>query len=70
MAQAASNSAAVRSAPDAERLISISTGAEMLNLSQVTIRRYLTQKRLRRFKVGSRTLIKVGDLMGLVKEAK
>jgi excisionase family DNA binding protein len=70
MAQAASNSAAVRSAPDAERLISIPTGAEMLNLSQVTIRRYLTQKRLRRFKVGSRTLIKVGDLMGLVKEAK
>jgi len=54
----------------AERLVSVPDGADLLSVSQVTIRRYLTQKKLRRFKVGGRTLIKVGDLMALVKEIK
>ncbi|MCU1305232.1 MAG: hypothetical protein JWQ87_5516 [Candidatus Sulfotelmatobacter sp.] len=70
MAQAAAVNSTARPTTDKDRLISIPTGAEMLSLSEATIRRYLTQKVLRRFKVGNRTLIKVGDLMGLVKEVK
>jgi|CZKY01.1.fsa_nt_gi hypothetical protein len=56
---------------DPEQLISIPEGAELVRLSPATIRRYLTHKRLRRFKVGGpngRTLVKVGDLMSLVEE--
>jgi hypothetical protein len=54
----------------AEKLVTVPAGADLLSVSQVTIRRYLTQKKLRRFKVGGRTLVKVGDLMNLVKEIK
>ena len=58
---------------DSERFVSVSAAAELLSVSEVTIRRFLTQKRLRRFKVGGpngRTLVRVSDLMKLVKEAK
>jgi excisionase family DNA binding protein len=54
----------------AERLVSVPDAAAFLSVSEVTIRRNLTNKKLRRFKVGGRTLIKVGDLMALVKEIK
>jgi hypothetical protein len=53
---------------DPERLVSVQWAAEFLSLSDVSIRRYLTLKRLRRFKVGGRTLVKIGDLLKLVKQ--
>jgi hypothetical protein len=55
---------------DPERMVSVPWAADFLCVSEPTVRRYLTQKILRRFKVGSRTLVKLGDLMALVKEVK
>jgi excisionase family DNA binding protein len=54
----------------AERLVSIPWAAEFLSVSEVTVRRHLTQKRLRRYKCGGRTLVKVGDLQALIREVK
>jgi len=39
-------------------------------VSQETIRKMLTRKRLRRYKFGNRTLIKVAELRAKVKEVK
>lgn len=61
---------------DPERLVSIQFAADFLCVSDVTIRRYLGAKKLRRFKLsgamgkGGRTLVKLGDLMKLVEEVK
>lgn len=48
--------------------ISVKAAAELLSVSQVSIRRYLGQGRLKRFKFGSRTLLRRDDVMGLVRE--
>jgi excisionase family DNA binding protein len=48
--------------------ISVKAAAEMLSVSQVSIRRYLGQGRLKRFKFGSRTLLRSQDVMNLVRE--
>jgi Helix-turn-helix domain len=64
------NSALAATQEAAERLVSIPWAAEFLSVSEVTVRRHLTQKRLRRFKAGGRTLVKVADLMALVREVK
>jgi excisionase family DNA binding protein len=48
--------------------ISVKAAAELLSVSQVSIRRYLGQGRLKRFKFGSRTLLRHDDVMNLVRE--
>jgi excisionase family DNA binding protein len=48
--------------------ITCKTAAEMLKMSEITIRRMLTQKRLRRYKVGSRTLLRLAEVLALVHE--
>jgi excisionase family DNA binding protein len=62
-----------RSAPSDTRacvaFLSVKEAADMLKISQVSIRRYLGQGKLKRFKVGARTLIRHSDVMGLVREA-
>jgi len=55
-------------APFTEEFLTVRESAALLKLSEVSIRRYLTQKKLRRFKVGSRTLLMRGDVLGLVRE--
>lgn len=50
--------------------VSIPTAAKYLSVSTPTVRRFLTQKRLRRFKCGSRTLLLFDEVKGLVQEAK
>jgi len=55
-------------AATAEEFLTVRESAALLKLSEASIRRYLTIKRLRRFKVGSRTLLKRGDVLGLVHE--
>ncbi len=52
----------------AEEFLTVREGAALLRLSEVSIRRYLTLKKLRPFKVGSRPLLKRGDVLGLVRE--
>ena len=49
--------------------ISVPAAAEWLSVSQPTIWRFLTKKRLRRYKVGARTLVSFEDVQKLV-EAK
>jgi excisionase family DNA binding protein len=51
------------------QFMSIAEAAELLRVSQVSIRRYLGQGKLKRFKVGSRTLLRHSDVMALVREA-
>lgn len=54
--------------------ITVQEAADMLRLSQISIRRFLTQKKLTRFKVGrskktGRTLLKRSEVLSLVREA-
>lgn len=49
------------------QFVSIPEAASLLRISTVSIRRYLGQKRLKRYKCGSRTLIDRAELMGLVR---
>ena len=48
--------------------VSVAEAAELLRVSVVSIRRYLGQKKLKRFKVGARTLLQRNDVMALVRE--
>jgi excisionase family DNA binding protein len=52
-----------------QRFVSVQEAAEMLRISQVSIRRYLGQGKLKRFKVGSRTLLRHDEVMGLIRES-
>lgn len=58
----------VDAAPFGQEFLTVREGAALLRLSEVSIRRYLTLKKLRRFKVGSRTLLMRSDVLGLVRE--
>ena len=51
------------------QFVSVQEAAELLRVSVVSIRRYLGQGKLKRFKVGSRTLLRHSDVMALVREA-
>jgi excisionase family DNA binding protein len=50
--------------------ITVKEAAALLKLSEISIRRFLTQKKLRRFKVGARTLIRQTEAMSLIREAQ
>lgn len=66
---AAARTAPLSSLKDPEELLSVPVAAqEAGGVSEATIRRYLTIKLLRRFKVGSRTFVKRGDLLKLIRE--
>jgi hypothetical protein len=52
-----------------ERLVGVNTGAALIDVDPKTIWRRLTQRKLRRYKCGSRTLVKVREVLALVKEA-
>jgi excisionase family DNA binding protein len=49
---------------------SVAEAAALMTVSEETIRKMLTRKRLRRYKFGARTLISVAQLRALVKEVK
>lgn len=49
---------------------SVAGAAALMTVSEETIRKMLTRKRLRRYKFGGRTLVKVAELRAQVKEAK
>jgi excisionase family DNA binding protein len=49
--------------------LSVSQAAELLTVSKVSIRRYLGMGKLKKFKVGARTLIRRDDVLALVREA-
>ena len=47
--------------------ITVAEAAEILRLSQISIRRYLTKKILARYKAGGRTLLRRDDVVALIK---
>lgn len=47
--------------------VTVSESAEILRLSEISIRRYLTKKILARYKVGGRTLLRRDEVLALVK---
>jgi len=50
--------------------VSVKEAARLLKISEISIRRFLTQRKLRRFKVGSRTLVLQSEVLSLVHEAE
>jgi excisionase family DNA binding protein len=48
--------------------LTVREAADLLRLSEISVRRFLTQQRLRRFKAGSRTLLLRSDVLNLVKK--
>lgn len=50
--------------------VSVKEAARLLKVSEISIRRFLTEKKLRRFKVGSRTFILHSELASLIREAE
>jgi excisionase family DNA binding protein len=48
--------------------LTVQEAAEFLHLSPLTIYRRIAQGKLRKFKVGSRTLVRHQDVLGLVRE--
>jgi excisionase family DNA binding protein len=56
----------------ANRLLSIPEAAAILRVSESTVRRFLTEGRLPRLKVGpganARTVLRLSDVLGLVRE--
>jgi excisionase family DNA binding protein len=47
----------------------IETAGKMICVSGKTIRNWLSRGKLRRYKAGRRTLVKISEVMGLVREA-
>jgi excisionase family DNA binding protein len=52
-----------------QQYVSVREAARLLKVSEISIRRFLTQKKLRRFKVGRRTLLLHSEVVGLIHEA-
>lgn len=63
-----SGSEALAAAPPDRQYITVREAAELSTLSQVSIRRFLSQKKLRHFKLFGRTLINRAELLGLIHE--
>jgi excisionase family DNA binding protein len=51
-----------------QQYITCKQAAELLKISEISVRRFLTQKKLRRFKCGSRTLVRLSEVLGLIHE--
>jgi hypothetical protein len=49
--------------------INVAEAADLLRLSEISIRRYLTKKVLVRYKAGARTLLRRSEVVGLIKQA-
>lgn len=55
------------SAASGEQFLTCKEAAAIVKLSEISIRRLLTKGKLRRFKMGARTLISRAELLGLVR---
>jgi excisionase family DNA binding protein len=50
--------------------LSIPGCAQLMGVSEASIRRFLTQKKLRRYKIGARTVVKRSDVLALAVPAE
>lgn len=62
---------AVRAEVDqTDKFVSVRQAADLLHLSEASVRRFLTQKKLRRFKAGgARTLLLRAEVVALIRPA-
>lgn len=51
---------------DANRFVDARQAAEILHLSEASVRRFLTQRKLKRFKCGARTLLERAQVLSLI----
>ena len=59
----------IRPSDDPSTLITINEAMTVLPLGESTYRLRLKQKRLKRFKEGSRTFVRLGDVLKMAKES-
>jgi hypothetical protein len=52
-----------------EQFCTCKEAAQILKMSEISIRRFLTQKRLTRLKCGARTLLRLSEVLSMVREA-
>lgn len=62
------NTKALAQSTKAGDFLSCKEVASLLRISEIGVRRMLTQKKLRRYKVGSRTLIRTTEALALIRE--
>jgi hypothetical protein len=55
--------------PNPDEFTTVRGAAEITHTSEPTIRRKLTRRELKRYKFSGRTLIRVSELLALVREA-
>jgi hypothetical protein len=60
--------AAVERRPTDSEYVGITQAAQIIQVSEATIRRFLTQRKLKRFKIGARTIVKRSEVIGLIRE--
>jgi hypothetical protein len=53
-----------------QQFVTCRQAAEFLKISEVSVRRFLTQKKLVRYKCGSRTLLNFSQVVGLIRESE
>jgi hypothetical protein len=54
---------------DPRQFKSIGAAAELIDVSEGLIRKFLERRELKRYKLGARTLININELLKLIKEA-
>lgn len=57
-------------ARDRKVYVTVREAADLLCLSEISVRRFLTLTKLRRFKAGGRTLLLQSEVLSLIKEQK
>lgn len=55
---------------EAGQYITVKEAAQIVRLSEISIRRYLTKKILVRYKIGGRTLLRRDDVVAMIKSAE
>ncbi len=58
-----------QAAASAGDFVTVMESAALLKLSEITVRRMLTLNKLKRYKAGSRTLLRRSEVLSLIREA-
>lgn len=61
---------AAQTSTAAEDFLTCRETSELLRLSEISVRRLLTEKKLKRYKIGARTLIRKSEALALIREAQ
>jgi hypothetical protein len=67
---ALNDDSAVAATDSAEQFINVKEAAALLRMAEISIRRFLTKKKLTRYKAAGRTLLRRDQVLGLIKEVR